>query len=459
MGDAIIVKSSTSGDSSFGQFNTDIALLADGDIVVSWETFSGETGVDIHAQRLSLSSLQPSNSAPVAVDGHSVIAEDAPLTGHVSATDVNGDKLAYALLDEARHGKLLFSADGSFSYTPDKDFHGTDSFTFKAADGSLESAVATHTITIDPVNDAPVIGGSAKLDLASGVLSAVVGRDALSVSDIDSPAAELTYTLATGPGTGSLTLAGATLKAGAVFTDADIAAGRLVYTPGATTNTSDAFEVTTSDGHATSGATRIAVSLAAPQVVQTEAKYGGYWGGSGSDFLQGKETADQLTGGDGDDVLNGNGGNDSLYGGAGNDRVHGGAGDDIITGDDGDDFLDGGAGRDMIYGGAGRDILTGGAGDADALFGGVGADRFVFHLGDGKDRVEDFRRSEGDVIDLRDLGLVAKGIDSFADLKAAGMVQSPQYGGDTVLKFSETDILTIKYVNASQMAESDYWFV
>ncbi|HEX2550104.1 MAG TPA: Ig-like domain-containing protein, partial [Nocardioidaceae bacterium] len=52
------------------------------------------------------------------------------------------------------HGSLNGHADGSFTYTPDADFNGTDSFTYEAFDGAA-SAQATVTITVDPVNDAP----------------------------------------------------------------------------------------------------------------------------------------------------------------------------------------------------------------------------------------------------------------------------------------------------------------
>jgi VCBS repeat-containing protein len=54
------------------------------------------------------------------------------------------------------HGTLNLNADGSFSYTPDEDYSGTDTFTYKATDGEAESAdAATVTITVDPVNDTP----------------------------------------------------------------------------------------------------------------------------------------------------------------------------------------------------------------------------------------------------------------------------------------------------------------
>ena len=43
------------------------------------------------------------------------------------------------------HGTLTLNADGSFTYTPAANYNGTDSFTYKANDGTLDSNVATVT--------------------------------------------------------------------------------------------------------------------------------------------------------------------------------------------------------------------------------------------------------------------------------------------------------------------------
>src|SRR5207249_11154069 len=56
------------------------------------------------------------------------------------------------------HGALTLSADGSFTYTPAANYNGSDSFTYKANDGSLDGNVATVSLTVTPVNDAPVAG-------------------------------------------------------------------------------------------------------------------------------------------------------------------------------------------------------------------------------------------------------------------------------------------------------------
>ena len=66
-------------------------------------------------------------------------------------------------------GSLTLDADGSFSYTPDPDFYGVDSFTYVANDGVVDSNVATVTITVVSVNDAPVAD-------AGGPYSALVGE-------------------------------------------------------------------------------------------------------------------------------------------------------------------------------------------------------------------------------------------------------------------------------------------
>ena len=96
------------------------------------------------------------------------------------------------------------------------------------------------------------------------------------------------------------------------------------------------------------------------------------------------------------DLLNGAGGNDSLSGLGGNDILSGFAGADRLDGGIGHDQLNGGAGNDILIGGTGRDELTGGA-DADIF-------RFLAlsdsAVGGNRDLITDFRRAQGDRIDL-----------------------------------------------------------
>src|SRR5947208_50890 len=65
-------------------------------------------------------------------------------------TDVDGDPLTAVLVSGPTHGSLTFHADGTFTYTPNPNFTGTDSFTYEANDGQANSNVATVTFTVVP---------------------------------------------------------------------------------------------------------------------------------------------------------------------------------------------------------------------------------------------------------------------------------------------------------------------
>ena len=141
-------------------------------------------------------------------------------------------------------------------------------------------------------------------------------------------------------------------------------------------------------------------------------------GNAGDDTINGGEGDDQLNGGSGNDVLFGDEGDDKMIGSQGDDSLFGGEGDDRINGGNGRDILQGDSGNDWIYGKAGDDILMGvdpgavtpGRGEEDALFGGLGADRFVlgdasraFYLGNGDAdfaEIRDFNLAENDLIQL-----------------------------------------------------------
>ncbi|SDP97080.1 surface adhesion protein [Pseudomonas brassicacearum] len=112
----------------------------------------------------------------------------------------------------------------------------------------------------------------------------------------------------------------------------------------------------------------------------------------------------------------------------GNDTLLGGAGNDIIFGQGGNDTLDGGKGNDILLGGTGNDTLIGGQGN-DTLIGGLGGDTFVWKAGDtGTDVIKDFKASEGDRIDLRDLlqGESGSTIDHFLKISTVDGVSSLQ---------------------------------
>src|SRR5262249_372551 len=90
-----------------------------------------------------------------------------------------------------------FNSNGSFTYTPAANYNGPDSFTYKANDGSADSNVATVSLTVNPVNDAPVANNDAYSTNEDTALSVAAPGVLANDTDVDSPA--LTATLVTGP--------------------------------------------------------------------------------------------------------------------------------------------------------------------------------------------------------------------------------------------------------------------
>src|SRR5262249_51149370 len=135
----------------------------------------------------------PVNDAPVAANATVSTAEDTALKGHVTATDVDGDSLTYSLANGPQHGTVSFNSDGSYTYTPNADYNGTDSFTYKANDGSLNSNTGTVNLTITPVDDAPVIAANSivldhyeTLSGASTQSQTFAAQPHVQITDIDS---------------------------------------------------------------------------------------------------------------------------------------------------------------------------------------------------------------------------------------------------------------------------------
>src|SRR5205814_352996 len=86
------------------------------------------------------------NDAPVAVNDSYTTAEDTTLNVAAAGvlandSDVDGDSLSAVLVSQPTHGTLTLNSDGSFSYTPAANYHGTDGFTYKANDGQADSGI------------------------------------------------------------------------------------------------------------------------------------------------------------------------------------------------------------------------------------------------------------------------------------------------------------------------------
>ncbi len=177
------------------------------------------------------------NEAPIA-DNQSIATNEGEFLSIVlTANDVDGDALTYAVTAQPQNGTLNGTAP-NLTYTPNTNFNGSDSFTFTANDGSVDSNVATIAITVNPVNDAPVANTQSVSVNEDESLSIV-----LTGSDVDGDA--LTYVVTTQPQNG--TLSGT--------------APNLTYTPNTNFNGSDSFTFTANDGSVDSNIATIAITV------------------------------------------------------------------------------------------------------------------------------------------------------------------------------------------------------
>jgi VCBS repeat-containing protein len=162
--------------------------------------FNGDGKPDLAATKFNTDNVAVllnstvTNQAPVAAGDAYGTAEDTVLTVPAPGvlgndTDPDGDPLTAVLVTGPRHGSLTLNADGSFSYTPAADFTGSDAFSYRASDGTLTSNVATVTLSVTAVNDAPTVavaaGGTCGTDDRSGTINLTVG-------DVESAATALT---------------------------------------------------------------------------------------------------------------------------------------------------------------------------------------------------------------------------------------------------------------------------
>ncbi|MBR9863022.1 MAG: tandem-95 repeat protein [Rhodobacteraceae bacterium] len=184
----------------------------------------GNGGTDTQTVNITVNAV---NDAPVAQAGTASGDEDTVISGTVAASDVDGDTLTFALATDGANGSVVMAADGSYAYTPDADFNGTDSFTYTVSDGNGGTDTQTVRIRVDAVNDAPV----AQAGTASGDEDTVISGTLLA-SDVDGDT--LRFAVETQATHGTV----------AIRPD-----GSYAYTPGANFNGTDSFTYTVSDGN------------------------------------------------------------------------------------------------------------------------------------------------------------------------------------------------------------------
>jgi uncharacterized delta-60 repeat protein len=194
-----------------GVLGKDVALQSDGRIVVASEAETFSSYVDRYTDVNIISGSDTvnvqDNPSPTVVNHSYSTNQNVTLNVGspgllAGAFDPGGLTLTAIKVTDPAHGTVAVQADGSFVYTPAHDYFGSDSFTYKANDGTFDSNVATASITVNPnlpvaVNDAYSVDEDTTLNVpAPGVLA----------NDIPGNSTPLTASLVTGVSHGSLTL-------------------------------------------------------------------------------------------------------------------------------------------------------------------------------------------------------------------------------------------------------------
>lgn len=187
--------------------------------------------------------VEPPNEPPSAIDDAVTVDEDDTVTVDVLANDSdrNGDPLEVISFSDGLNGRVSARPDGTLVYEPNADFNGEDSFVYTISDGEF-SASATVTVTVEPVNDAPVaFDDQAATDEDTAVTIPVTANDV----DVDG---DVLTVEAAGPAmNGTLGIDG----------------GSVTYEPDPNYHGNDVFNYTVSDGNGASATATVVVTVAA----------------------------------------------------------------------------------------------------------------------------------------------------------------------------------------------------
>ncbi|EKQ69168.1 pre-peptidase C family protein [Leptolyngbyaceae cyanobacterium JSC-12] len=195
------------------------------------------------------------NDPPIAVDDSFITQEDQPITnGAVLTNDTDVDNTlplsAQLISGPANAIAFTFNPNGTFSYTPRENFSGSDRFTYVVVDalGAI-SNTATVSITVTPVNDAPLARNDGPFIVRAGGTLSITAPGILSNdTDVDTPLANLTASLVTNPTNGILTLN---------------PNGSFIYRPTGAFSGVDTFVYQVSDGALTSNLATVTISVGA----------------------------------------------------------------------------------------------------------------------------------------------------------------------------------------------------
>jgi len=226
-------------------------------VIVLAVMISGLVGCGVHGPDTDTNSTYPTipvvpgptNHAPIAnADTYTTPINtplDVPASGILTNDrDEDANPIAAVLVTTTTHGTLTLNSDGSFHYVPNSGYTGTDTFTYYATDGSLNSSTVTVTITITAANHAPVANSDSYTTSQNTTLN--ISTPGVLQNDSDPDGNPITAVLDTQPAHGTLSLN---------------SNGSLTYVPNSGFSGTDSFTYHDSDGQLSSNVATVTITV------------------------------------------------------------------------------------------------------------------------------------------------------------------------------------------------------
>jgi len=353
-------------------------------------------------------------------------SEDIPVDITLQKYKIDGKILTYTIVTDATMGTTSIS-NNIITYTPLANRNGTDTFGYKANDGTNNSNTSTAMITINAVNDAPTVDNMNDLSITINQSMDVV----LAGSDVEND--NLTFSIVDNPNRGTISISGNI----AHFFATNLGA--------------DTFTYKANDGMADSNKATVFIEVNSSNTnpgddtIYGTANADTLYAGAGNDILFGLGGRDVLYGESGDDIIDGGDGLDKLYGGEDNDILYGSDNFDELYGENGDDVLDGGDGKDSLYGGNGSDIFIGRPGDGSSGFTGA---NIIYDFENGVDKI---RLEDG--LNFSNLSITQGTKGSFS---VGGYTFHYDYRNHTLVKAGSEYLFTITDTQHNTLTSEDF---
>ena len=190
--------------------------------------------------------VEGQDDEPTTNDISATTDEDTAVTLTLDATEIDGDNYSFSIISQPTNGTLGSINGNQVEYTPNQDFNETDTFTFEATDDrTFRRNVATATITVNPVNDAPVANDvTASMNENKEFTRLMPVTITLDATDVEGD--DLTFSIVGTPSNGTL---------------GSISDNQIIYTPSQDWNGEDTFTYKANDGTADSNTATVTVTV------------------------------------------------------------------------------------------------------------------------------------------------------------------------------------------------------